>query len=82
MWTEDCFNKVCSARAIELTPVVCPEMTFPSCPRQQAVDVSDGCCQTRKCDCQYLEPCPRVPIAVVYGTLMSHLMCYVASRSL
>lgn len=82
MWTEDCFNKVCSEGKIELTPVVCPKMTFPSCPRQQAKKVSDGCCQTWKCDCKYLDPWPHIPHVDVQGTLISHKTCYVAFRSL
>eukprot|EP00066_Takifugu_rubripes_P027756 XP_011617022.1 PREDICTED: intestinal mucin-like protein isoform X1 [Takifugu rubripes] len=37
---------------IESTQVSCPKMTIPSCPRQRATKVSDGCCETWKCDCQ------------------------------
>ncbi|XP_029681304.1 mucin-2-like [Takifugu rubripes] len=51
-WTEDCFNKVCINGMIESTQVSCPKMTIPSCPRQRATKVSDGCCETWKCDCQ------------------------------
>lgn len=52
-WTEDCFHKTCANRKIELTPVVCPESRIPNCPRQQATKVSDGCCETWKCDCKF-----------------------------
>lgn len=52
-WTEDCFHKTCANGKIELTPVVCPESRIPSCPRQQATKVSDGCCETWKCDCKF-----------------------------
>ncbi|XP_073337244.1 mucin-6 [Pagrus major] len=52
MWTEDCFNKICKNGTIELTPVVCPEPTIPTCPRNQVTRVSDGCCETLKCDCR------------------------------
>uniref|UniRef100_UPI0037E9A684 mucin-2-like n=1 Tax=Semicossyphus pulcher TaxID=241346 RepID=UPI0037E9A684 len=51
-WTEDCFNKICINGKIELTPVVCPEPTIPNCPRQLVTKVSDGCCETWKCDCR------------------------------
>ncbi|XP_041636867.1 mucin-2-like isoform X2 [Cheilinus undulatus] len=51
-WVEDCFSKSCVNRKIELTPVVCPEPVIPSCPRQQVRKVSDGCCETWKCDCR------------------------------
>ncbi|XP_070848713.1 mucin-6 [Chaetodon trifascialis] len=51
-WTEDCFNKTCTDEKIELTPVVCPEATIPICPRNQVTKVSDGCCETWKCDCR------------------------------
>uniref|UniRef100_A0A672HN04 VWFD domain-containing protein n=1 Tax=Salarias fasciatus TaxID=181472 RepID=A0A672HN04_SALFA len=51
-WTEDCFVKKCINDKIELTPVDCPETTIPTCPRGQATKVSDGCCETWKCDCQ------------------------------
>ncbi|XP_065325583.1 mucin-19-like [Pelmatolapia mariae] len=50
-WTEDCFNKHCVGGKIELTPVVCPKATALPCPRERAVKVSDGCCETWKCDC-------------------------------
>uniref|UniRef100_A0A669BBI9 VWFD domain-containing protein n=1 Tax=Oreochromis niloticus TaxID=8128 RepID=A0A669BBI9_ORENI len=50
-WTEDCFDKHCVGGKIELTPVVCPESTTLACPRERAVKVSDGCCETWKCDC-------------------------------
>ncbi|XP_060886380.1 mucin-19-like [Labrus mixtus] len=52
MWTEDCFNKICLNGKIELTPVVCPDLTIPECPRQQLKKVLDGCCETWKCDCR------------------------------
>ncbi|XP_065807716.1 mucin-6-like [Labrus bergylta] len=52
MWTEDCFNKICLNGKLELTPVVCPDLTIPECPRQQLKKVSDGCCETWKCDCR------------------------------
>ncbi|XP_044042781.1 mucin-5B-like isoform X2 [Siniperca chuatsi] len=51
-WTEDCFNKTCTNERIELTTVVCPKPTIPICPRQQFTKVSDGCCETWKCDCR------------------------------
>ncbi|XP_074482147.1 intestinal mucin-like protein [Sebastes fasciatus] len=51
-WTEDCFHKNCTDGKIELTSVVCPESTIPNCPRGQATKVSDGCCETWKCDCR------------------------------
>ncbi|XP_071358816.1 mucin-2-like [Trachinotus anak] len=51
-WTEDCFHKTCTNGKIELTPVGCPEPKVPSCPRGQVVKVSDGCCETWKCDCR------------------------------
>ncbi|XP_070785481.1 mucin-6 [Enoplosus armatus] len=51
-WTEDCFHKTCTNGVIELTQVVCPEPTIPVCPRQQLTKVSDGCCETWKCDCR------------------------------
>ncbi|XP_075328708.1 uncharacterized protein LOC142385910 [Odontesthes bonariensis] len=51
-WTEDCFNKICLNGNIMLTPVVCPEVTVPSCPRGKVTKVTDGCCETWKCDCQ------------------------------
>ncbi|XP_034529955.1 mucin-2-like isoform X2 [Notolabrus celidotus] len=51
-WEEDCFYKMCVNGTIVLTPVVCPEVTKPSCPRQQITKVSDGCCETWKCDCR------------------------------
>ncbi|XP_050933829.1 LOW QUALITY PROTEIN: mucin-19-like [Lates calcarifer] len=51
-WTEDCFYKTCANGKIELTPVVCPEPTVPTCPRDQVTKVSDGCCETWKCDCR------------------------------
>ncbi|GLD63169.1 mucin-2-like protein, partial [Lates japonicus] len=51
-WTEDCFYKTCADGKIELTPVVCPEPTVPTCPRDQVTKVSDGCCETWKCDCR------------------------------
>uniref|UniRef100_A0A671Y2K1 VWFD domain-containing protein n=1 Tax=Sparus aurata TaxID=8175 RepID=A0A671Y2K1_SPAAU len=51
-WTEDCFNKICKNGTIELTPVVCQELTIPTCPRNQVTKVSDGCCETWKCDCR------------------------------
>ncbi|XP_040008876.1 mucin-19-like [Xiphias gladius] len=52
MWTEDCFHKTCTNGRIELTPVVCPEPTVPICPRDKVTKVSDGCCETWKCDCR------------------------------
>ncbi|XP_023278689.1 mucin-5B-like [Seriola lalandi dorsalis] len=52
MWTEDCFHKTCTNGKIELTPVVCPEPKVPICPRNQVAKVSDGCCETWKCDCR------------------------------
>ncbi|XP_033987159.1 mucin-2-like [Trematomus bernacchii] len=52
MWTEDCFDKSCREGKIELTPVVCPESSRPKCPRDQATQVWDGCCETWKCDCR------------------------------
>ncbi|XP_034434995.1 mucin-2-like [Hippoglossus hippoglossus] len=51
-WTEDCFHRTCTNGKIELTPVVCPEPTAPICPRGQVTKVSDGCCETWKCDCR------------------------------
>uniref|UniRef100_A0A7N6AA61 Mucin-19-like n=1 Tax=Anabas testudineus TaxID=64144 RepID=A0A7N6AA61_ANATE len=51
-WIEDCFNKTCRNGRIELTPVVCPESSVPTCPRGQITKVSDGCCETLKCDCR------------------------------
>ncbi|XP_060936361.1 mucin-19-like [Limanda limanda] len=51
-WTEDCFHSTCHNGKIELTPVVCPEPTSPICPRGQVTKVSDGCCETWKCDCR------------------------------
>uniref|UniRef100_A0A8D0CVG8 Mucin 6, oligomeric mucus/gel-forming n=1 Tax=Sander lucioperca TaxID=283035 RepID=A0A8D0CVG8_SANLU len=51
-WTEDCFHKNCTDGKIELTSVVCPESTIPNCPRDQVTRVSDGCCETWKCDCR------------------------------
>uniref|UniRef100_A0A8C5DCD2 Mucin-2-like n=1 Tax=Gouania willdenowi TaxID=441366 RepID=A0A8C5DCD2_GOUWI len=51
-WTEDCFVKNCNNRKIELTPVECPDSLIPTCPRGQAIKVSDGCCDSWKCDCQ------------------------------
>ncbi|XP_067345992.1 mucin-2-like [Channa argus] len=51
-WTEDCFNKTCSNGMMVLTPVACPEPTVPICPRGQVTKVSDGCCETWKCDCR------------------------------
>ncbi|XP_039892040.1 LOW QUALITY PROTEIN: mucin-5B-like [Simochromis diagramma] len=50
-WSEDCFDKHCVGGKIELTPVVCPKSTALPCPRERAVKVSDGCCETWKCDC-------------------------------
>uniref|UniRef100_G3Q5M1 VWFD domain-containing protein n=1 Tax=Gasterosteus aculeatus aculeatus TaxID=481459 RepID=G3Q5M1_GASAC len=50
-WTEDCFNKTCTGGKIELTPVVCPMMEFPECPRDKFTKVFEGCCETLKCDC-------------------------------
>lgn len=32
--------------------MVCPAPTEPLCPRDRATKVSDGCCETWKCDCQ------------------------------
>uniref|UniRef100_A0A665X7E0 Mucin 6, oligomeric mucus/gel-forming n=1 Tax=Echeneis naucrates TaxID=173247 RepID=A0A665X7E0_ECHNA len=52
MWTEDCFHKTCINGKIESTPVGCPEMKVPICPRNQLAKVSDGCCETWKCDCR------------------------------
>ncbi|XP_054480407.1 mucin-19-like [Anoplopoma fimbria] len=52
MWTEDCFHKTCAGGKIELNSVVCPESTIPNCPRDQYTKVSDGCCETWKCDCR------------------------------
>lgn len=51
-WTEDCFNKICTGGKIELTQVVCPVSTIPSCPRGQVKKISDGCCETWTCDCK------------------------------
>uniref|UniRef100_A0A8C4DQJ3 Mucin-19 n=1 Tax=Dicentrarchus labrax TaxID=13489 RepID=A0A8C4DQJ3_DICLA len=51
-WTEDCFNKICTNKKIESTQVVCPESATPICPRNQKTKVSDGCCETWKCDCR------------------------------
>nr|XP_046234851.1 mucin-2-like [Scatophagus argus] len=51
-WIEDCYSRSCTNEKIELTPVYCPETTIPNCPRQQAIKVSDGCCETWKCDCR------------------------------
>ncbi|XP_053270891.1 mucin-2 [Pleuronectes platessa] len=51
-WTEDCFHRTCNNGKIELTPVVCPEPTALICPRGQVTKVSDGCCETWKCDCR------------------------------
>ncbi|XP_070710318.1 mucin-5B-like [Pempheris klunzingeri] len=51
-WTEDCFNKTCTNEIIVLTPVVCPETVIPTCPREQVSKVSEGCCETWKCDCR------------------------------
>ncbi|XP_068163615.1 mucin-6 [Antennarius striatus] len=51
-WTEDCFHKTCRNNTIELTPVVCPVSAIPICPRNQVAKVSDGCCETWKCDCR------------------------------
>ncbi|XP_035763536.1 mucin-2-like [Neolamprologus brichardi] len=58
-WTEDCFYKSCVNGKIILASVACPEPIIPNCPRGQATKVSDGCCETWKCDCQcelYGEP--------------------------
>ncbi|XP_031721465.1 mucin-19 [Anarrhichthys ocellatus] len=51
-WTEDCFHKTCAGGTIELTSMVCPELSIPNCPRGQVTKVSDGCCETWKCDCR------------------------------
>uniref|UniRef100_UPI003AB0136A mucin-6 n=1 Tax=Centroberyx gerrardi TaxID=166262 RepID=UPI003AB0136A len=52
-WTEDCYHKYCTWDGkIELTPVVCPDAPYPICPRGQVTKVSDGCCETWKCDCR------------------------------
>ncbi|XP_015252842.1 PREDICTED: mucin-19-like [Cyprinodon variegatus] len=51
-WTEDCFIKTCVNQKIELTPVVCPELVIPECPRGQLIKISDGCCETWQCDCR------------------------------
>ncbi|KAM8908216.1 mucin-6-like isoform 1-T2 [Spinachia spinachia] len=51
-WTEDCFTKTCTGGKIELTPVVCPVLEFPDCPRDKFTKVLDGCCETLKCDCR------------------------------
>ncbi|XP_034720016.1 mucin-19-like [Etheostoma cragini] len=51
-WTEDCFHKNCTDGKIELTSIVCPESTIPNCPRDKVTRVSDGCCETWKCDCR------------------------------
>lgn len=51
-WSEDCFDKHCVGGKIELTPVVCPKSIALPCPRERAVKVSDGCCETWKCDCK------------------------------
>ncbi|XP_067437640.1 mucin-2-like [Thunnus thynnus] len=51
-WTEDCFHKICKNGGIELTPVVCQEPTIPNCPRGEVSKVSDGCCETWKCNCR------------------------------
>ncbi|XP_072233453.1 mucin-5B-like [Leuresthes tenuis] len=50
-WTEDCFHKSCVGGNITLTSVDCPEVTVPSCPRGKMSKVTDGCCETWKCDC-------------------------------
>nr|XP_040030155.1 mucin-19-like [Gasterosteus aculeatus aculeatus] len=50
-WTEDCFKKTCIGGLIELSPVVCPVIEFPDCPRDKFTKVLDGCCETLKCDC-------------------------------
>ncbi|XP_053170206.1 mucin-2-like [Scomber japonicus] len=50
-WTEDCFKKTCNNGIIELTPLVCPEPVMPNCPRGVVSKVSDGCCDTWKCNC-------------------------------
>ncbi|XP_047192426.1 mucin-2 [Scophthalmus maximus] len=52
MWIEDCFHMTCTNGKIELTPVDCPEPIVPVCPRDQVTKVSDGCCETWKCDCR------------------------------
>ncbi|KAJ8006893.1 hypothetical protein DPEC_G00111940 [Dallia pectoralis] len=52
-WTEDCFHKTCNNGTIEMTPVTCPAPASPPlCPRGQKVKVSDGCCDSWKCDCR------------------------------
>ncbi|XP_035763544.1 mucin-2-like [Neolamprologus brichardi] len=51
-WTEDCYHKTCVSGKIVLTPVTCPEPKIPTCPRDQITKVSEGCCETWKCDCQ------------------------------
>lgn len=51
-WTENCFNKNCTNGKIVLTPVTCPKPVIPTCPRGRATKVSDGCCETWKCDCK------------------------------
>ncbi|XP_030576610.1 mucin-19-like [Archocentrus centrarchus] len=50
-WTDDCFQKYCVNGKIILTPLECPEPEIPDCPRGRVTNVSDGCCETWKCDC-------------------------------
>lgn len=52
-WTEDCFHKSCMNGKIILASVACPVPVIPSCPRGQVTKVSDGCCDTWKCDCTW-----------------------------
>ncbi|XP_062299707.1 mucin-2-like [Scomber scombrus] len=51
-WTEDCFNMTCNNGIIKWTPLACPEPVIPNCPRGEVSKVSDGCCDTWKCNCR------------------------------
>ncbi|XP_030575850.1 mucin-5B-like [Archocentrus centrarchus] len=51
-WTEHCFYKSCINGKIVLASLACPVPVIPNCSRGQVTKVSDGCCETWKCDCQ------------------------------
>ncbi|XP_067110214.1 intestinal mucin-like protein [Osmerus mordax] len=51
-WKEECSTKICKNGKIEVTPILCPQTTVPSCPRGQAVKVKHECCEFWECNCR------------------------------
>ncbi|XP_058273797.1 mucin-2-like [Hemibagrus wyckioides] len=53
-WIEGCYNYTCEMGRITVTPVICPTLVKPVCPRGTETLVMDkqGCCKSWQCVCQ------------------------------